>query len=391
MSVSDDKIDYQSVEKLRKDLRQAESGLSREQARWFVDAYYQIQDFRIQAGGQARAASAESEPLELVGWLLTQFQTLEREIQNSLGRWARIAPVGRWAQSITGIGPVISAGLVAHIDIAKAPTAGHIWRFAGLDSTLEWEGVKAARELVTAAQEVEKTPASTVLWLAKATHRKVSSFWEAQGVNLPSRDEALAAVMDQAGCDKSEVEELFAERPLHVDNAIAYACEQLGIEDRDVYEWLYPSSDLKLDTTAIQKYLSKRPYNAKLKVLCWKIGDSFVKQSSRESDIYGHVYRERKELEVKRDAEGYNEPAAKETLEKRRINDAETRKIYESGRLPAGRLDLRARRYAVKLFLSHYQWVAYESTYNTKPPMPYIIQHGGHTDFIAPPNWPMTA
>lgn len=382
-------INYESVDKLRKDLREAESGLTREQARWFVDAYYQIQDFRIQAGGQARAANAEGEPLALVGWLLEQFQTLEREIQNSLGRWARITTAGRWSQSITGIGPVISAGLVAHIDIARAPTAGHIWRFAGLDSTLQWEGVKAARELIAAAQEVEQTPAATVLWLAKATHRKVSSFWEAQGVEVASRDDALRAIQEEAGCDESEARELFAERPLHVDNAIVYACEQLGLEERDVYERLYPSDLVKADAAAIQRYLSKRPYNADLKVLCWKLGDSFVKQSSRESDVYGHVYRERKELEVKRDAEGYNEETARETLAKRRIGDAETRKTYESGRLPAGRLDLRARRYAVKLFLSHYQWVAWESTYNTKPPMPYIIQHGGHTDFIAPPNWPM--
>jgi len=41
--------------------------------------------------------------------------------------------------SITGIGPVITAGLLAHLDITQAPTAGHFWRFAGLDPTCKWE------------------------------------------------------------------------------------------------------------------------------------------------------------------------------------------------------------------------------------------------------------
>jgi len=40
--------------------------------------------------------------------------------------------------SIVGIGPVISSGLLANIDITRAPTAGHIWRFAGLDPTCKW-------------------------------------------------------------------------------------------------------------------------------------------------------------------------------------------------------------------------------------------------------------
>jgi hypothetical protein len=41
--------------------------------------------------------------------------------------------------SIVGIGPVISAGLAAHIDVTRSNTVGHIWRFAGLDPTVEWK------------------------------------------------------------------------------------------------------------------------------------------------------------------------------------------------------------------------------------------------------------
>ena len=68
----------------------------------------------------------------------------------------------------------------------------------------------------------------------------------------------------------------------------------------------------------------------------------------------------------------------------------EAYKSYSIGKLPAGHLDARARRYAVKLFLAHYHHVAYELEYGTPPPKPYILDGDrGHTHYIAPPKWPM--
>lgn len=258
-------------------LRDVSRGLGAEEARWLVDLYYSMQDYRIQTQGQIRSIAQErDEGSFLVGdWLLERFDGMEREVNKSLAVYAAEHVPGEWALSITGIGPVIAAGLLAHIDIEKAPTVGHIWRFAGLDPTVTW-----------------------------------------------GRGE-------------------------------------------------------------------KRPWNAKLKVLCWKIGDSFVKQKSRESDIYGKVYAERKVLEVERNEAGRFSEQAARALEERKIKDKDLRATYEAGRLPAGRLDLRARRYAVKLFLAHWHHVAYEDHFGEPPPKPYVIEHGGHTHFIAPPNWPL--
>jgi len=81
---------------------------------------------------------------------------------------------------------------------------------------------------------------------------------------------------------------------------------------------------------------------------------------------------------------------AARSLEERKIKDKDLKACYEAGRLPAGRLDLRARRYAVKLFLAHLHHVMYEDHFETPPPKPYVIEHGGHVHFIGPPNWPMT-
>ena len=92
--------------------------------------------------------------------------------------------------SITGIGPVIAAGMIANIDIKKCQTAGAIWKFAGLDPTVEW------------------------------------------------------------------------------------------------------------------KKGQKRPWNADLKTLCWKLGQSFLKVQSNSNAFYSRLYLERKEYETEKNEKG---------------------------------------------------------------------------------------
>jgi hypothetical protein len=143
-----------------------------------------------------------------------------------------------------------------------------------------------------------------------------------------------------------------------------------------------------LDPTLVWNKGEKRPYSAKAKVLAWKVADSFVKQSGRENAIYGHWYRERKAYELKRDAEGGTREAAEATLATGRLKDKATIARYESGHLPDGRIDLRARRWTAKLFLAHLHWVAYECEHGTPPPAPYAIDILHHAHLIAPPGWP---
>lgn len=287
-------VEKEAIQKLRRDVRAAAATLSDREARYLVDAYYTIQQHRIEAQNQVRAlaganivdvddpdaadAELEQEPHVVLSWLFEQHVILEKELVKSLGTYADGHTAGIWARTITGIGPVIAAGLLAHIDIEKAPTVGHIWRFAGLDPTVTW--------------------------------------------------------------GKGE----------------------------------------------------KRPWNASLKVLCWKIGESFVKVSGRDSDVYGKVYLERKQLEQQRNEAGLFADQAAATLEAKRIGkDTQARGWYEKGMLPPARIHARSKRYAVKLFLSHYHHVAYVDRFGEQPPKPYIIEHGGHTHFVAPPNWPLPA
>jgi len=127
------------IVRLGRDLREAAKLMGRQEARYLVDMYYQVQHFRIQASNQLRASSEEPEPVYLLDWLGEQFMRLEGQIKGALGKYVDGHEFGAWTRSICGIGPVIAAGLIAHIDIEKAPTPGHIWSFAGLLGENNWE------------------------------------------------------------------------------------------------------------------------------------------------------------------------------------------------------------------------------------------------------------
>lgn len=300
-------MELEPLARLSRDLKMASITLSHDEARFLVDAYYQMQENRIRSAHQVRSLAESEEPHDVLKWLENNSHTLEESIKAALDRYSTAHKIGRWARSIRGIGPVLAAGLIAHIDIKKAPTAGHIWNYAGLNPSVEWERGQ------------------------------------------------------------------------------------------------------------------KRPWNAALKTLCWKIGESFVKVSNNENDFYGHVYRDRKVMETERNLSGAYAEQAAETLRKKRIGretDAYqwysgaltpdvARKIIETSppagtarkragepgsgvpMLPPAHIHARAKRTAVKLFLSHLHHVWYEIDTGTKAPVPYALAHMAHAHFVEPPNWPM--
>ena len=264
-------MELESFTRLSKDIAVAAQTLSEGEARFLVDAYYAMQENRIRTHGQVRALNESEEPNSVLRWLASQNEGLEGQIKRALTRYAEAQPLGEWAMSVKGIGPVITAGLLAHIDITKAPTVGHIWRFAGLDPTVAWE-------------------------------KK-----------------------------------------------------------------------------------SKRPWNASLKRLCWIIGESFVKVSGYEDAFYGQVYVQRKAYEIGRNERGELAEQASAMLERKKFGkETEARKHYEAGRLSPAHIHARAKRYAVKLFLSHYHDTAYRLHFGEAPPLPYPVAILRHAHMIRP-------
>lgn len=131
----------------------------------------------------------------------------------------------------------------------------------------------------------------------------------------------------------------------------------------------------------------KRPWNAKLKCLMFKIGESFVKTSASDKSFYGKIYKERKLMETERNLRGdYAEIAAKELASKNYAKNTPTYAALSAGRLSAAHIHARARRYAVKLFLSHLHEVMYLVVLKKAPPAPYAISILEHAHRIPVPN-----
>ena len=144
--MSSNKEDVFGFTKLTDDLKTGARTLDREQARFLVDYYYQMQDNRISAKNQDRGS--EQEPSEWIGYVGGHLARLEGRIQTALDIYSNEQELGRWSRSNIGIGPVIAAGLLAHIDIKKTFHAGSLQRYAGLDPTIEWISAIKAKSLV---------------------------------------------------------------------------------------------------------------------------------------------------------------------------------------------------------------------------------------------------
>lgn len=131
----------------------------------------------------------------------------------------------------------------------------------------------------------------------------------------------------------------------------------------------------------------KRPWNAALKTLCaYKLGESFVKVSNHEDSLYGQFYRTRKREYEKANENGEYEEQAREILAAKKFSKStEAYKALSKGRLPQAQVHARARRVAVKLFISHFFERWYELVFNEIPPRPYAIAILDHGDYIEPP------
>lgn len=255
-----------------------------------VETYYDMQEVRIRTGNRKSAVTRElSTKLKEEGntnikseqvtpmylqYIEAKFKETETTITKFLTYYTRNHPIGVWMTSITGVGPVIAAGMLAYIDIKKCNTAGSIWAYAG------WDGSRKVR-----------------------------------------------------------------------------------------------------------KVGEKITWNPKFRVLCWKLGESFVKTSGRDSDVYGHLYLEKKAwYEAKNEAGGFKEKAEEELKLKKYSKDSEAYKCYSQGKLPAGHINAMAKRFAVKMFLSHLFTLWYEYDRGEPAPKPFVQDHLGHVHIMPPPN-----
>lgn len=284
--------DAEELVPLSAELRATARLLGMQEVRAMVGRYYSMQKIRIAAGNAKYAAETDAQPSILMQFINQQMEGVEGQIGNALNEWSMSNPNCQWMREVVGIGPIISAGMMAYLNIERARSAGSFWRYAGLDPSIVW---------------------------------------------LPGQI---------------------------------------------------------------------RPFNAKLKLLCWKAGQSFVKVSNNDRAVYGKMYRARREMEDARNQRGDYSLEAMKVLATRNFRAATsfrgnmtdeekataekeiatTRSWYERGMFPPGRIQLRATRYAVTIFLSHLFEVMFFNNYGYAAPRPYVFTQLNHVHFIVPPH-----
>lgn len=360
--------------RLSKDQIAASALLDPAEVRYLVDAYYAaFQKPRIRFNNQIKAIQRANnqEPHTVLDWLKKQSALSEDQIKVALAGYAKSKDLGRWLMSIYGIGPVIAAGLLAHVDWT-VPTVGHVWRFAGLDPSSTWLGREKAEVLVKDTQEEL----------------------------LPQRDFA----------------------PL-----VERCCAKVNRKSVKYYDSVRAQGE-KPSRANLIAWLAKRPWNVPLKTLCWKAGESFVKLMNRPKDMYGKYYILRKVAEVAGNDDGRFVGQAQTKLKDTKIgkdteawpwysgcypagttraymaladvfeeaklmsereqllNDRKVKPGQGQQMLPPNHINSRARRWMVKLFLSHAHFVGHWLATGNLAPSPYPIEHCGHTHVIPPYN-----
>jgi hypothetical protein len=325
----DDDDDDQDLTRIKQflwdaDLKKAVTALSPREVRFLVSAYYMLQDNRKRSKSQFDRLEDRKQPNQVLGWLFQSSRYLEKQIYKALDHYSDNHPIGRWARSNYGIGPVIAAGLLSYVrmEAGVSHTAGQMFRFGGMDPTDKWLGQKGASDLIGRVVGSKK-PATT--------------------------------------------EEHFVQIASAVRRKPEWVRERLANKTRKV------QTDV----------LARRPWNAGFKTLIWKIGESFMKFSGEDQCYYGHIYVQRKIYEVERNESGGNKETAAKILAA--TPGHKQRDIYEQGKLPDGQLNARAKRYAAKLFLAHFWEKYYKHEFKKDPPLPWPIAFGGHAHYIPPP------
>jgi hypothetical protein len=116
------------------------SKLSNPEARFMVSSYYASQEMRKRLDMQLRHLGKDAIIIpQYLNTAAEGFSGIEADMAKILEKFAAKTLVGRWAMNQVGCGPIITAGLLAHLDITKAPTAGHFWSFTNINPIQEWK------------------------------------------------------------------------------------------------------------------------------------------------------------------------------------------------------------------------------------------------------------
>lgn len=385
---------------------------SKETIRFLVDTYYQVQDLRKARDNQLRAImqGKDGDGFETSAFIATEIRNVETQIKSMIDYYTDLIPVCYWAKSNLGIGPIISAGLYARLDINKATSAGSFWSYCGLnDNKTPWLGVDKAKVVIKECMQENVYKLKIIIDMIEEAMRD-KKFKTAFNKFMTAKMKLAVA--------KDEIinEEMFKDY-ISSDEKFCKLLEDIGI--RTYYSDLVSAAILKvydenmvlsmdfnsiaihekvnrkpsqlfdgslnqrnsgkekkkpyITKSDLEKFMAKPPYNKELKVLCYNIGECLKKQCNKPNSLYGRMYKDRKAYETAKNEHLDYKDQAEKALKEKNYTNKEVIEVLKSGKLIPGHIDMRACRYAVKMFISHFYEMYYLSEFGETPRTPYIL------------------
>lgn len=391
-----------------------EASKDKRNVKYLVDQYEQSQRYRITAENQARALKQGFDEADKIQWTFIEKEINNAKTQEALNKKymdiiTNQIPVCRWMKSIVGIGPCISAYLFAAFDVKVAKYNTNFLSYAGLnDNNNPWLGTAKANALASEAvlYRDEKYLKMTDILENNCNEKQLkklnTAFKKLVSAEEYDIDEVIETIknitdIDIRGNDDFDPALIcdWAKWIIYPkvcdDILIQYVANSTGRNPDNVRRGVKSNWSKKSNKTSfptvddLSSYLAKPPYNTDLKKRMYIVGDMFIRNSNREKSLYGKIYKNKKLEYTQKNEEGGFADQAKEILESKNFSkNTDAYKALSEGRLPAAQINARARRYAVKLFISHVYEAMYYAEFHEEPPKTYVIQHMGHHDYIAP-------
>lgn len=368
-----------------------------------VDVLYDIQDVRMRTANRLRLMPKKTTKL-YVAPLLEIEKDLTKEIEASL---LKIPIYDLWLQQVKGVGPRLAGSIIAHTMIrfervsaseykrmmSQVPNETHrILASHHRDETQR----RLASQLLSETQDPSASHSHSETQKKSASHRldetqrSLASHAqnETQKLDASQRSfETQEASASHRGGETQLANASHMTAETHLSRA--FSREQLELAQKtDRGEYLIPvirgigafDTVSKLwawwglhviDGKAPKRSRGERiNWNSALRTLAWKIGKQFVLQGERYREVYDEY---KKRLSAARLPIGIC-PEYQKCLAK-----------MKKRKKPAckGHIDAMARRYAVKMFLSHL-WEKWRELEGLPIRAPYVIDKLGHTTKTAP-------
>jgi hypothetical protein len=359
-----------------------------EHLRWLNDTYGQIQKQRVAADNRIRAATQgedTNQPHPIASFLSTRLADIEKELFNEMKDAVKDHPAWPWLSDIKGVGPTLATKVLGLIlDIERFPTVAKLWKFSGYGLNVSGEpydpDYAGLYELGTDIVPLDRNGR-----LYTITNRM--SFDEFTGVYDIDTDDPDSNLAEYVANPSEE------QWPVGKGTMF-----YLGSNSDVVYIVEVGGPDTERQRPKKGEKLS---YNVRLKTALYLVGDSFIKSRSPYRDLYDRkkeYYRLTKQIQpLKRlmpeeiELGGIPDRGDKEGKKQwdKMIREANKRagESHDGAVWIDAHVDNAARRYMVKIFLSHL-WEVWRKEEGLPVREPYAITNLGHQTKFDP--WTFT-